>query len=315
MNIEKIIYKTTGIMSKKQIMQTCTNIGSEISKNLVNGENITAESINAVLIKNIGRKNARKIRITDNADSFKKLIKQELDITDEYAKYIYQNSKSAIIPCIKSNTSVLNLRINTMKPQEIVNTSTHELEHVLNQVFSFKGKMKRLSERITGKKFIQNYRKKYTQITTEKNFELQNDLIQKSKLGIKTQTGLTKYKAGLKGLLKQTGLKSKEGLDKAITEAIRANVLLPNNEKQNLKILKSLKFILKDESQAYKAGGEAELNFIKLTGIKPSEKITKSEMLAQIYDETIDIIKKEIRILRRNKLRNFISSRDSKLPT
>ena len=32
-NLSKVIYKATGIMSKKQIMKTCGKIGNEVSEN------------------------------------------------------------------------------------------------------------------------------------------------------------------------------------------------------------------------------------------------------------------------------------------
>ncbi|MBS6602831.1 MAG: hypothetical protein KH301_03615 [Brachyspira sp.] len=36
-NISKLIYKTTGIMSKKQIIRTCENVGNRLSDELLTG--------------------------------------------------------------------------------------------------------------------------------------------------------------------------------------------------------------------------------------------------------------------------------------
>lgn len=292
-NIGEIIYKATGIMSKRQIMKTCSNIGDELSENLIKDKNINAGKIQEILTKNIGSKNVKQIKVADDIDSFKKFIKQEIGLTDEFAEYAFQNSKSAVIPSAKNNTSLLSLRIDSMAPDEIVNITTHEIEHVLSQSFGFRQKFAKLCMKIRGKKFAEKSLQKYGQLFNEKNMELQTNLLAKSGLGNVTQ-GLTAFKAGQEGLCKQIGLKTKEELDKTITDIIHKNALLPDGDKRNLKILKAIKIILKDEARAYKAGGLAEKNFLKKTGAVQSENITKSEMYSQFYDETIEMLKKEI---------------------
>lgn len=48
-----------------------------------------------------------------------------------------------------------------MKPVEIVNITTHELEHVLNQRLGFRARMENLYTKVRGKKYLENYTKKY----------------------------------------------------------------------------------------------------------------------------------------------------------
>lgn len=50
-NLSRIIYKATGIMSKKQIMKTCGKIGNEVSENLLNGNSMNAEKVQEILAK------------------------------------------------------------------------------------------------------------------------------------------------------------------------------------------------------------------------------------------------------------------------
>lgn len=304
-NIGKIIYKATGIMSKKQIMRTCSNIGNELSENLIRDKNINAGKIQEILTKNIGAKKVKQIKITDDIDSFKKFVKEEVGLTDEYAEYAFQNTKSAVIPGSKSNTSLLSLRIDSMAPDEIVNIATHEIEHVLTQRLGLRGKFEKLYLKIRGKKFAEKSLQKYGQLFNEKNMELQTNLLAKSGLDSVTQ-GLTAFKAGQEGLCKQIGLKTKDELDKTITDIIHKNALLPDGDKRNLKILKAIKIILKDEARAYKAGGLAEKNFLKKTGAAQSENITKSEMYSQLYDETIGVLQKEINKQTIDRLKNII---------
>lgn len=134
---------------------------------------------------------------------------------------------------------------------------------------------------------------------------LQGNLLLKSKLGSSATYGFTSYEAGIEGLLKQTGMKSKEELHKMLENLIRERIILPDCDKRNLKVLKALKALLKDESRAYKVGGKVErrhtdaLNLKSLTEngsaseFKPATNLTKSEMLAQLYNEAIVILKKK----------------------
>ena len=50
---------------------------------------------------------------------------------------------------------------------------------------------------------------------------MQGNLLLKSKVGLSATHGFTSYEAGIDGLLKQTGLKSKEELHEMITNIIR----------------------------------------------------------------------------------------------
>ncbi len=314
-NLSKIIYKATGIMSKKQIMKTCGKIGDEVSENLLNGNRVKAQTVQEILAKNIGAKKAGKVQITDDLDSFKDFARKELNLQDDVSELIFYNSKSAVIPGPKTNRSLLNLRTDSMEAAETVNLTTHELEHVLNQRLGFRASIEKLYVKLRGKKFIENYTKKYGDLLNKKNIDMQAHLLIKSKLGTSATHGFTSYGAGIDGLLKQTGLKSKEELHKMITKIIREQILLPDCDKRNLKILNAVKVILKDESRAYKAGGTAERNFLTRNILKDqssggqvsiSENITKAEMLSQLYDEAVTVLKKEIKKQKVNRIKQFI---------
>lgn len=137
-NLSKIIYKATGIMSKKQIMKTCGKIGDEVSENLLNGNRVKAQTVQEILAKNIGAKKAGKVQITDDLDSFKDFARKELNLQDDVSELIFYNSKSAVIPGPKTNRSLLSLRTDSMDAAETVNLTAHELEHVLNQRLGFR---------------------------------------------------------------------------------------------------------------------------------------------------------------------------------
>lgn len=249
--------------------------------------------------------------------TFKEFAAKELNLTDDIAEMFFQNSKSAVIPGPKSNRSLLSLRTNNMKPEEAINLSSHELEHVLNQRLGFRAFRERIYLKIRGKKFLENYTQKYANVMNEKNMDLQGNLVLKSKIGYNASYGFTSYEAGIEGLLKQTGMKSKEELHKMLENLIRKEIILPDCDKRNLKVLRALKALLKDESRAYKVGGKVERNYANALNLKflteigsaskfkPTTNLTKSEMLAQLYDEAIVILKKEVRHQRINKVKSF----------
>lgn len=318
-NISKLIYKTTGIMSKKQIIRTCENVGNRLSDELLTGGGGAdkASRVKELLTDAIGAKKASKVIITDDLATFKEFTAKELNFTDDLAEKFFQQSKSAVIPGPKSNKSLLSLRIKNMRPEEAVNSSSHELEHVLYQRLGFRPFRERIYLKIRGKKYLENYLQKYASLMNEKNMVLQGNLLLKSKLGSSATYGFTSYEAGIEGLLKQTGMKSKEELHKMLENLIRERIILPDCDKRNLKVLKALKALLKDESRAYKVGGKVErrhtdaLNLKSLTEngsaseFKPATNLTKSEMLAQLYNEAIVILKKEVRHQRMNKFKSF----------
>ena len=59
-NLSRIIYKATGIMSKKQIMKTCGKIGNEVSENLLNGNSMNPQKVQEILAKNKSKKKEKR---------------------------------------------------------------------------------------------------------------------------------------------------------------------------------------------------------------------------------------------------------------
>ena len=101
--------------------------------------------------------------------------------------------------------------------------------------------------------------------------------------------------------MKLTNETTKEFLDKLIQNNIE-NPVVP---KLNLKILKSVRNTLKDESRAYKVGGASERYFDALHG-SVNQNPTKSEMMAYLYDNTISVLNKRIRHAKIDRLKSLI---------
>ena len=68
--------------------------------------------------------------------------------------------------------------------------------------------------------------------------------------------------------------------------------------------MKGLRGILKDESRAYKVGGAVQRSWDEAKGLA-TDKANKSEMFAMLYDETLKVVKKEIKNLRKQRIKSL----------
>ncbi|MBD5401723.1 hypothetical protein HDR58_02820 [bacterium] len=62
--------------------------------------------------------------------------------------------------------------------------------------------------------------------------------------------------------------------------------------------------MLKDESRAYKVGGAVQRSWEELKGLA-TKNANKSEMFAMLYDETLKVVKKEIKNLHKQRIKSF----------
>ena len=301
MNIHSLIYKVTGRMTKTQVVRTAENIGYDLlSKAQKNGD-VFVEDIREVLESRIGKKAASRITITDNLKTFKSFLSKHLGLSDDLSEMYFYDSKAAAVPGGNSNKFLFKINMqNFDNLAEKLNTITHECEHLLFKGVSFRAYFERLYMKIKGKKWLNKYVEKFAELVNKKNLSLQLNLLGVSQVGGCALGGFTKFKKGINGLLKQSEFQSRAQLHDFLRTNIRRDILLPQGDKRNLTLIKSLIGILKDESRAYRAGGRVEAKLLP-----NSDKITNSEMLAQLYDETIKVLTKEKNLERKNRIRNF----------
>jgi len=293
--IGRLIYKATGVMSKKGIMKNCKAIGKTLADEIqTTGGKIEAKRVSELLEQTIGKKKASKITIAEDLDTFKAFAKENLNLTEEIAEEFYKSSLSAAIPPGRTGKSLLNLRLKNINPDIDLNIISHELEHLLYHNISLNAKISHAIIKAIPKKTYQNMLNRVSGLYNETMLDFQNELIKQSKLGSNAVYGITDQKAGLAGLLKQTGFESREALHDAIRTSIRQDILLPHCNSINLDLIKNIKKAIQDEARAYKVGGAVQHYFA------PSETINKSEMLAQLYDEAAIVLKGEVKNQRNN---------------
>ena len=307
MNIGNIVYRATGIMSKKEIVRRTSNIGHDILTHIKQNENITGENIGDILSKHIG-KDAKKICITTTKDECTKAIQKNLGFNEEIASQISETCLSASIPAgIKGGQTTLNLRLNDLEKELLANMSTHEIEHALYQTVSLNAKLQ------TGKigKFItsvvqkilvpKKLRAKISEIANVACGQTQLFLIRDiGHFGSDGVRGWTKYQPTFEGLLKQTRCGSREELHQKIIQGLYQNGVLGKNtnptfHKWNKICLGMLQHALKDESRAYNVGGQIQKEFYKMTHVATGKKATSSTMLSMLYDEAIIAMKNELK--------------------
>jgi hypothetical protein len=300
--VSNLIYKVTGRMTNKKIVKTAEKIGTElIQRASKNGGEIQIKDIQDVLSLNIGKKKASRFIISDKLDEFIAFSKKYLGLDEELATSAFYGCRAAAVPGGgKTNKSFFKIDLSIFENLgDKVNTISHETEHLLFQTLSFRSLLEKMQIKILGKKWLQKFLDKYGNLMNEKNLQLQEILLERLNIG-ECATGFTKHQKSSNALLEQLNLNSRKEMEWELKEFIRYGVLLPSDSKTNLKILKTLRLLLKDESRAYKIGGKVEIKASPKT-----DKITKSEMFAQYYDETIKVLKQEIKHEQKNRIREI----------
>ena len=298
MKIARLFFKVTGLMPNKEIVRTCKNIGLSLSKNVSEaGDVVDIRRVQELLIENIGAKKSSRITIADDFETFKRYT-QGLGMDDNVAELFFRGSLSAVLPNPKGKDILLSLRTSEMDPGKALNTVTHELEHVLFKAFSPKSFLSRMIIKLRGQKWFQNYVQKYGSLINEKNMMLQGDLVRTMKMSEGALGGYTDNPLTPKGMVAQMG--GNMGwlsLNSRLSCLVRG-VQIEDNPKLSLKIMRGLSSALKDESRAYKAGGAVERAWNEGQGVY-NNNANKSEMCAAFYDETLVIIEKEIKRLKK----------------
>lgn len=297
----RLIYKATGVMSKKGIVKNCEKIGKTLAGEIkTNGGNVEVKRVSELLEQTIGKKKSAKITIAEDLDTFKAFAREHLSLSDEVAETHFRYSKSAVIPG-KNGKVLLSLRLKNMNEAQALNTTSHELEHVFYNTVSSDNAMILAIRKCIPENILNNIQKRHSSFINDTILDFQCALIEKSNLGSASSRlqDFTEHKAGIEGLLKQTGFKTREQLQDSIRTVIRQDIILPHNNGINLDLLKILRKGIQDEARAYKVGGRVLGHFT------PNENISKSEMLGQLYDEAAIVLKGEIKNQRKNRWRKL----------
>lgn len=279
-------------MPRKEIVRTCKEIGKELGRDCKSSDSIDLKKFRQLLSKAVGEKNADKIIISDNFETFKKYTK-ELGLDDNTSEMYFMSSKSAVLMNPKDNTILLSLRTSGAETAEALNIATHELEHVLFRSLSPRATLEKFYIKLRGPEYMEKIIQKYGQLFNEKNLDMQNGLLSKSQFDdLSPIGGYTNQILSTEGLLKQMNIDSYKTF-RTDLDSLVSDLLEKKNPKTNIKILKAMRAVLKDESRAYKSGGAAERFWTESQGnFNPNA--NKSEMFAMLYDETLPSIRKAL---------------------
>lgn len=311
MNISRLFYKATGIMPKKEIVRTCKNIGKDISNELNTGDTVNPTRVQEILTKYIGKKKAAKIEISEDFDTFKKYA-QSVGMSNDLATMYFLGSESAVLQNPKNFKILLSLRTSDMPTNEAVNTTAHELEHVLFQGLSPNTFLEKMKIKLRGQKWVERYKEKYSEVINAKNMEMQQSLAFYSNIGDSAIGGYVKHPLTEQGLHAQMNLSKNRSLRSFLNDFIKEQLENPADKRLNIKTLKNLRTILREEARAYKVGGATERYFDVKNGIvNPNP--TKSEMCAAIYEKTSEEMTKRIKEAKKNWLKSLFK-RTSKEP-
>lgn len=302
----KMIYKLTGYMTKKEVIRNARAVGKQACTRMQEtGRNLSSTEISEILSGVIGKKGAAKIEISDDKAGFVKAYMENFGVPKTHAEDIANSSLSAVIPKGKGNKTHLNLRIGDMPIYQSVNTISHETEHAFYSTFSFITLFTKFLEKTSlGRKYLQKIMAK-SEVINDKSMKLQTNLITltdwDNALG-----GIALEKARTDALLEITKYPNKQILREQIKKILyEKKVLEIGNDKQNNLVLKSAIAGLKDESRAYNTGANVEKLYRQSLQDGSHIATTKSEIVADIYDEVVQVMKTERRHIQKNRLKEF----------
>ena len=293
--IGRLVYKASGIMSKKGIVKNSEKIGRKLADEIKTGEGkVKIDRIFELLERTIGKKKASNIIITDDFETFRDFARKNCKMSDDVIEDTFKHSLSLVMPPGKNGKTLLSLRTSNTTTTESLNITAHELEHVLYNNVSFSTKISRFIIKNMSDKKYESFLNSTTNIFNETMTDFQLELLKLCKIEKSASYGITEHKAGMEGLLKQTGCKNKEELHDKIRTIIRQDVLLPRCNIQNFSLLKVIRDGLQDEIRAYKVGGAVQRY------VEPSETLTKSEMFARLCEEAANVLKAELKNQKKN---------------
>lgn len=291
MNISKLLYKTTGLMTKKYIASTAEKIGTDLISTGMSKTQIEIADVRKIIQSRIGKKHSSRILISDKFEDFKNFTMTNLNFSEIQAQKFFKGVFAAAIPGgMKTKNSFFKLDVSKVESLAIlVNTITHECEHLMYQQF---GIITSLTKRFTG---VGTKRGASTDISpisgalNEKILKFQNCLISISGLKPPVVGGFTRFEKGESGMLKQLNMSSTEEFHDKVSSILRKEILKPAGNQDNIPILFGLLHIIPDEARAYAVGGRVERKLFH-----PNNRLTRSEMLSQIYSEAVKVVKTEL---------------------
>ena len=308
----KMIYKLTGYMTKKELVRNARAVGKQACTRMQEtGRNLSHTEINEILSGVIGKKGATKIEISGDKASLVKasLVKAYMEnfgAPKVDAEYVANRCLSAALAKGKGNKTHLNLQLGKMPALKSVNIIPHETEHALHRTFSFDILLTKLFGKTSiGRKYIQRAEEN-CRILNRKNIVLQENLIEGLTGWRDAAGGIASEATRAGALLEITKCTDKQMLRKKIKELLyEKDVLEIGNDKQNNFVLKEIIGGLKDESRAYNTGASVEKLYRQ--GLRDGSHIatTKSEVIADICDEAVQVMKKERIHIQKNRLREF----------
>ena len=313
--IGELLFRTTGLLTKRGVMRKSTEIGEAISGTIAKNGKIAQNDITEIIGNTLGRKSS-KINITFDKESFVTGIQENLRLPQDMGEMLYNNVKAASIPRAYGEKVIVNLPLEKIDNTiEFANIVPHEFEHALFQAFTPLRKIDPIVMRLTDRF------KKYQKIPfVRKYFEWAESMEQKANpLSAKLQGGLicevghnfnsftqiSEHTKSIEGLLSQCKCKTIEELHEKIRELLyKREILNVGDFKSNYIFSRAFKHVLKDESRAYTVGGSSQKMLLKSLG-KTSENATYSELNSMLFDEAIKILKQESKSNLKNRLRQI----------
>lgn len=302
MGIDKVISVIPEIAGKcrvwghGKVVNSCLEAGQDFVKIArENGGKLTLEELNRVYKKVLPK--GCNIQAVSDPEAAKTFLRG-LNFGEDTVSLITDNAQAFVIKNYKGEILFF-APIEKFAGDKAVNVATHEFEHALNNAVTLRAKVKNLLYKVLGPKRVEKMELKDSEAENMKIMRLHRSLMEK--LGVSNPLeGTIAQSADTNGLLDYLGVRSKKRLSVQLRKAVR-KILTPEAERKNVKHLKAIRATLSDEVRAFRAGGQTAKEYLGM-----EEGSTMSEMASQLYDETVSVIKKEIKAQRKKGIKRAL---------
>lgn len=295
MNISSIVYKVTGVMSQKQIMSSCEALGRRL---IVESRErpLGIEDFRRCITDIVGPKKAKNIIVTDDVEEYYRFM-QGSTFSQRQLKNAVEENKAFVVKNPITRKTILFISRPDMQVGETLNVVTHEMEHTLQRTTSLKSKLSNILAKILPNSLIKKINMRYASVVAEAYTGIMGLLCTLGHFvsdGKIISSGFSSCKPTVSDIIGRSKIYD-ETCIKPNLNMVMDIVTEGKTDRFKFRLLKIVRSMVKDESRAYKVGGQIEKEFFNET-----EKQSNSQLLSVVLEEGVKVLDSEVKKMRKN---------------
>jgi len=278
-SVGRLIFKATGVMSNRGLAKNSSKIGkaiADVAKK--SGGNVEVTQVEKIIVDTLGKKGAKRIKVVDKDAFIRQVQKNDVASTKELESSLDFMDAAAVADKYTGKSSVY-IKEGSADINEKAGLVAHELQHALGFSFGKSNLVQRiLGEFPLGRKYIDKSMQKIKSLGIQGKYQ---ELYQEAFNNLRLKPNGNFNEGEIKELLYSRG------------------ILKAGEDKQNLRILKALRKMYKDEARSYTIQAETNKALGQDLYAKVYEKFTEN------FKSLVNDIGQEAKHVRTNRTRKF----------